>query len=272
MLQRAARKVADVIGRESGIARGLRPAYESLLNWVSLGRGLRWEINGVPYRIDARYRHRFARDYDAPVAAYFRARLRAGACCFDVGANVGIYVLQFAHWTGPSGHVVAFEPNPGARDVLATHVALNGLARRVTVVDAALSDAPGHATMYAAGADGMSRLDAPNRLLADHARPITVPVTTLDAYCASTARRPDGLLIDVEGFEIAVLKGAMRTLRGAALAAIVVEMHPDVWASANTTRGEAEATLAALGLAPVPLTGQRDPLGEYGLVALEAGR
>ncbi|CAN5887382.1 hypothetical protein BH18ACI5_BH18ACI5_16260 [soil metagenome] len=33
---------------------------------------------------------------------------RPGSTCFDVGANVGVYALQFAHWTGAAGRVVAF--------------------------------------------------------------------------------------------------------------------------------------------------------------------
>jgi hypothetical protein len=118
----------------------------------------------------------------------------------------------------------------------------------------------------------MSRLGAPNRLIAGRTQPLTVPVTTLDTYCAAAALRPDCLLIDVEGFEIAVLRGARETIRAAAPAAIVVEMHPDVWDSAGTGRADAEATIGALGLVAVPLTGQRDPLAEHGLVALEERR
>jgi hypothetical protein len=49
---------------------------------------------------------------------------------------------------------------------------------------------------------------------------------------------------------------------------IVVEMHPNVWNSANTTRDRAEGLLADLSLRAVPLTGQSDPLGDYGIVHL----
>jgi DNA-binding transcriptional ArsR family regulator len=70
--------------------------------------------------------------------------------------------------------------------------------------------------------------------------------------------------------EIAALEGARGLIkrRGAAMN-IVVEMHPDVWPSADTTRAGAEGLLRELGLRPRALTGQGDPLGEHGLVYLE---
>ncbi|MEJ7810656.1 MAG: FkbM family methyltransferase [Gemmatimonadaceae bacterium] len=269
-VQAAARRAADRLGRESWVISRARPAYEAVLHWASFGRGIRWAINGVTYRIDPHHRHRLGESYDAPVATFLRDRVRPGATCIDVGANVGVYVLQFAHWSGPSGRVIAFEPNPVARAVLERHVALNGLTRRVEIVGAAVSAAPGDATLYAAGAEGMSRLGAPNEALGAPMHEITVPVVTLDAYCRTTGIVPDWLLVDVEGFEIAVLSGARQLIRerGTALG-IVVEMHPNVWSSAGDSRATAEALLGELRLRPIALTGQRDPLGEHGLVCLE---
>jgi FkbM family methyltransferase len=259
-----------VLGRESWLVRSLRPAYESLLDISTRGRGISWEINGVEYRIDPRYRHRLGQAYDAPVAEFMRGRIRAGALCLDVGANVGVYVLQFAKWSGASGRVVAFEPNPGAREVLLRHIELNGLGGRVEVVPAAVGAEKGDAILFAAGADGMSRLGAANELIADAVEEITVPVITLDDFCASRGLAPDWLFIDIEGFEIAALEGAREVIesRGAKLN-VVVEMHPNVWESAVTTRASAEELLDELRLHAVPLMGQRDALGEHGIVYLE---
>ena len=50
---------------------------------------------------------------------------------------------------------------------------------------------------------------------------------------------------------------------------IVVEMHPNVWASANTTRASTERLLLDLHLKATPLSGQRDPLEDHGQVWLE---
>lgn len=266
--QSAASKAAGILGRESPLIRNLRPTYERLLDWS--GRGIAWSINGETYRIDPRQRQRLGKNYDPPVAKFLREHVKPGALCFDVGANVGVYVLQFARWSGPTGHVVAFEPNPSAVTVLRRHIELNDLKERVTVVPAAVGASPGEAILYAAQAEGMSRLGEPNRLIADHASRIDVPVITLDEFCDAERMNPDWLLIDIEGFEIAALEGARRLIehRGRALN-IVVEMHPAVWDSANTTPASAKKLLTGLGLRPVALTGQIDPLAEHGIVWLE---
>lgn len=269
LLQRAARRTAGLIGRESWAVRRLRPLYESLLSLQGGARGIPWEINGVSFRIDPHYRHMLWQDYDAPVASFLRERVRPGALCLDVGANVGVYVLQFAHWSKPSGRVIAFEPNPAARLVLQKHVSMNELAERVRIVPAAVGEINGQAILYAVEADGMSRLGAPNQALAKDAREINVSVLTLDDYCRTENLRPDWLFMDIEGFEIAALCGACELIesrRGEL--GIIVEMHPGVWDSANTTRARAESLLADLRLKAVPLTGQSDPLDEYGLVHL----
>ena len=270
LLHKAASKTASFLGRESHLVRQLRPVYESLLDWSSAGRGVAWTINGETFRVDPHYRHRLGQNYDAPVAAFICERIKPGAVCVDVGANVGVYVLQFARWSAPSGRVIAFEPNPSALAVLRRHVEMNGLTERVTVVPAAVGAAVGAAVLYAAEVDGMSRLGEPNRLIADRVSEIRVPVVTLDEFCAEESITPDWLFMDIEGFEIAALEGARRLIaaRGAALN-IVVEMHPGIWDSADTTRADAESLLSELKLRVVPLTGQADPLGDQGLVYLE---
>jgi hypothetical protein len=73
-------------------------------------------------------------------------------------------------------------------------------------------------------------------------------------------------MIDVEGFEIHVLRGARRVL--AAAAGVVVELHPGAWGMAGTTRKELEQIIDQLSLSVTPLSAQSDPLGDYGVIAL----
>ena len=184
-----------------------------------------------------------------------------------MGANIGVYVLQFAHWAGNSGCVIAFEPNPAAVRMLIRHVVMNEIGSMVRIETAAVGSAIGTATLHRTG---MSRLETPNALLNGRTQPLEVPVTTIDEYCARTGRAPDWMLIDVEGFEFAALLGAVHTLeQGRGKLGLVVEMHPDIWRSASTMRADAERFLSEMKLRAIPLTGQRDPLGEYGLVHLE---
>jgi FkbM family methyltransferase len=269
MIQRLAKRVAETLGRESGVIRTLRPWYERALLIGSGGRGVRYDINGVTYRVDPRHRDRLGHAYDAPVAAFLRDAVRPGATCVNVGANVGIYVLQFAHWSAPDGTVIAFEPNPQAAAVLQRHVAMNLLGHRVRIVEAAVGAAPGYAELFTSGVAGMGRLGSPNPQLAE-AKEMRVPVVTLDDHLAALGVEPDWLFIDIEGFEIQALLGARRLIMGGLPGGgIVVEMHPEAWADADTSRDEVEDLLRELGLVARPLMGQRDPLGEHGVVRLE---
>ena len=228
-------------------------------------------INGVTYKANPHYRHMLGQNYDSAVAEFLRQRVRPGSLCFDVGANVGVYVLQLAHWSRPGGRVVAFEPNPLTLSILREHISLNRINDRVEVVGAAIGASEGEEVFFSVGADGMSRLGAPNRLIATRTTETKVAVTTLDAYAARTGEDPDWLLIDIEGFEIQAMIGArdlIRRRRGEI--GIVVEMHPSVWDSAHTTRQLAEDVLRDFRLRAIPLTGQGDPLGAHGMVYLEA--
>jgi FkbM family methyltransferase len=267
-VQRLARAASGAIGRESWLIRQLRPAYESTLQILGGERGVPWEINGVPFRIDPRYRNQLGKNYEAHVAHFLSERIKPGSICFDVGANVGAYVLQLAHWTGSTGTVVGFEPNPLAVEVLSAHVQFNGFERIVAIEKSAIGSSSGTTTMFCSDADGMSRLAEQNRLL-DSTERITVPVITIDDFCARTGLEPDWILIDIEGFELAALRGAARTIeRRRGSLGMVVEIHPALWASAATTRSEVERFFKEVGLRAVPLNGQPDPLGEYGLVHL----
>lgn len=268
IVQQTARAVSSMLGRNSGVIRGIRPAYESLLMFLHQGKGIPWDVNGVEYRIDAKSRPSFAHNYEAEAAAYLSQRVKPGMVSFDVGANVGAYVLQLAHWSAPGGQVIAFEPNSGAREVLARHIAWNGIESRVTVAPLAVSAQPGENVLYAEGADGMSRLAEANRGLRGNAVEVVVPVTSIDTWCREHGIWPDVLLLDIEGFEIEALRGAREAI-ARKRPILVVEMHPNVWNSSNASRPEAEQLLAELGLRAVPLSRQKDPLEDHGQVALE---
>lgn len=242
--------------------------YTSLLRVLAAGRGLAWKVDDkTTLRIDPRCRWIRNPSYEADVAAYLHAGIRPGHCCIDVGAHVGFYALQMALWTAPGGTVFAFEPNPAARAVLAANVALNHLGDRITVEPSAVGAARGTADLFH-GADttGLSRLDAPNPD-SPSGPPVRVPVVTLDEYCASHDIRPDWILIDAEGADLAVLQGARSLLRDTAVH-VVVEMHATLWDPRYTTPDRFEAFLHGCGRTAVPITGQQHAFAEYGTVAL----
>ena len=268
-MQRIGRGAAEIVGRNSRIVQLIRPAYETFLDWSNRGQGVSWPINNVRFRVDPRHRHQLGQRYEMEVAEFLRDHVRPGSVCFDIGANVGVYVLQFANWAGPTGRVIAFEPNPVARTILLKHIRLNGLTERVTVVPAAVGASAGEAVLFAAEADGMSRLGTPNRAIAHRVQPITVPVVTLDGFCEAQGLKPDWILMDIEGYEIAALAGARQLIEGfGKQMGILVEMHPDAWDCAGSSRAAAQSLLDDLAFVPIPLSGQINPMSEHGMVFL----
>ena len=200
-----------------------------------------------------------------------RAFVPGNFCFFDIGANVGVYVLQLVQWARPGGEVVAFEPNPALLALFSESTSqFNQLGNSVEVVPSAVGAAEGRASFFSSDLDAMSRLGAPNERIAKTAKETTVAVITLDAYTAKTRVDPDWILIDIEGFEIQALLGARELIRRRrGKTGLIVEMHPDIWDSANTTKESAAEILRELRLRPVALEGQREPLEEHGIVYLE---
>ena len=262
-----ARAVSSLLGRRSAPIRALRPAYNRLLHIASGGRGVWWTANGRErFRIDPGLRQYFPPEYDPSVHAFLRERVKPGSVVLDVGANLGVYALCLARWVGPHGRVFAFEPNPATRRALERHIALNALQDQVTVVGEAVGASNGDATFTAIGVEGYSRLGAENPDLPG-GTPITVPMTTLDAFCERERISPDWIVLDIEGYEAAALRGGRATV--VKRPGLVVEMHPSLWAASNTSREEMETLLTELGLHPAPLTGQADAFKDYGIVSLE---
>ncbi|MGB5037522.1 MAG: FkbM family methyltransferase [Blastocatellia bacterium] len=244
-----------------------RELIESLLEAAYGRKGITRRVNGLEMRVHPRVRDRFIVDYDAPVADCLRGVIRPGMTCLNVGANVGIFAIQMAAWCGPDGRVIAFEPNPDTAALLRRHIEMNNLGSRIRVVQAATAAESGMMDFYAAGTDGMSRLGSPNPLLAA-TTVVQVEVTTLDSYCERESIRPDVVLMDVEGYEVFALRGFRQTIASNPNMQLVVEFHPSSWADAGCTAGEMRELLESLGLIPVPLTGQADPIDDYGVVRL----
>jgi FkbM family methyltransferase len=242
--------------------------YTSLLRVLAAGRGLPWRVDDkTTLRIDPRCRWIRNSDYEADVAAYLRAGIRPGQCCIDVGAHVGFYALQMALWTAPDGRVIAFEPNSTARDVLSANVALNHLAERITIEAAAAGAARGTADLFHTGeTTGLSRLDAPNPS-SPSAPAVRVPVITLDEYCVEHRVTPDWILIDAEGADLQVLRGAARLLRETPVQ-VIVEMHTSLWDPAHTTAAAFQSFLHDCRRTAMPISGQAHAFSDYGTVAL----
>jgi len=77
----------------------------------------------------------------------FNNTLREGMIFCDVGANIGIYSLLAARLVGPTGKVIAVEPEPANAALLRKNIALNQY-KHVEVIEKAISERPGILELY----------------------------------------------------------------------------------------------------------------------------
>jgi FkbM family methyltransferase len=167
--------------------------------------------------------------YEPPVTRVFQHHVPPGGMVVDAGANWGYFTLIAAAACGPSGTVVAVEPDPRQFDALVRNVARNGFTHVDTVRTAAAAEA-GRATLV--GYDdrqsnrGVSRVAAPHEADAPGRR-FDVPATTIDVLTAAAAA-VDLVKIDVEGAEDLVLQGMEAGLSAGRYRTILLELHPSL--------------------------------------------
>jgi FkbM family methyltransferase len=125
----------------------------------------------------------------------------------DVGANQGLFTLYFSR-RSPRGQVYAFEPDPALFSALKENIQRNGGAN-VHLFNAAVASETARLTLRAGRFNRGDNRIVPN----DQSRPGTVEVDALPLDRAVTNQRLDLLKVDVQGFEVQVLRGAQRLIR-----------------------------------------------------------
>ena len=145
--------------------------------------------------------------------------LREGDTFVDVGANIGLMSVFAASIVKDSGKIIAFEPNPDTMEILLSNIALNELSN-IETTGYALGSKPGEGKIY-------DRMDV-NRGGASLIKPenegksYDINITTLSAYFNQN-QHIQLIKIDIEGYELEALKGAMDLLDGGSPPMLIVE-------------------------------------------------
>jgi FkbM family methyltransferase len=170
-----------------------------------------------------------------------------GATAFDVGANIGYITLLLARCVGPAGRVVAFEPLPENLERLRRHLALNGLAGRVTVAPFAVGRTAGRAPFLVHASGGMGKVEGSAGRAAEYRRRITVETVDLDGYVYARGNpAPSFIKMDIEGGESLAFAGMQRLLREAR-PIVLVELHgPEACSAAWEAFGAAAYRMTAV--------------------------
>jgi FkbM family methyltransferase len=186
-------------------------------------------------------------NYEAGLSAAFAELLKPGDTFVDVGANEGWFSLLAAKLVGPSGRVLACEPQERLWPVIAKNIALNRLSN-ITLLPFACSDCAGQQTMhlYPSLNSGSSHMGGAARRWEKTQTVEALPLS--DILDGLGGRSVDLLKIDVEGFEHKVLLGAGEYL-GTKICALVVETHAAQLGKLGTNEQQITALLASKGYA-----------------------
>lgn len=144
-----------------------------------------------------------------PEAPVVRKLVQRGDHVVDAGANIGYISMLLSKMVGPEGVVHSFEPVPVTFDLLAHNLAAlrigNVRARRLAV-----SDAPGHARMttpdYKDGGENLYESHLVNGPGGEGT--FEVELARMDDALGADCPRVTFLKIDVEGHELAAIRGA----------------------------------------------------------------
>jgi FkbM family methyltransferase len=182
--------------------------------------------------------------YEPDTTALLERTLRPGQTFVDCGAHIGHFSLLAARKVVPSGRVYAFEPAMETFALLTRNIRVNHLGDIVRAIPRAVSDHPGPHTLFINHQDSMWH----TLYGRGEVRQQTVETTTLDAFFAREGwPAVDVLKVDVEGAELAVLKGMTELNSRNPGMKLIIEFASD--------------SFVATGLAPQTVFGQLQQMG-----------
>lgn len=178
-------------------------------------------------------KHVLAGVYEPEVQGIVKAHLKPGMTFLDVGANIGTFSLVASKIVGPTGTVVAIEPNVNNVKLLEISRLLNGFNNME--IHAVAADEKARLLTYN-NSYSNGNTSEPDIDIGILLRSTMVPAFSIDSIL--NGRKVDFIKIDIEGFEYNALRGASIALKDRPM--IVSEF------SATAVQGGAEEYLSYL--------------------------
>lgn len=199
-------------------------AAYAAVEMATLRRGIPRRINGEVVRLPARWCRYYPREYERAKHDFLIKMCRPGSAALDLGAHLGVFTVAMARAVGPGGIVVAVEPTPSTRVALERTVALNGLDAVVTIRSEVVTERVGVAVAFFSTDDPLS--NANSVVASDRSTSsLDTPSTTIDDIVEALDRPVSCIKLDIEGAELAALRGGERTVQ-LHRPALAVEVHP----------------------------------------------
>lgn len=135
----------------------------------------------------------------------------------DIGANIGVYTKYLSNFVGTKGKVLSIEPIPLTYSFLLNNIEKLNLMN-IETHNVGIADKEFISKMYIPTGDSGENyfrakwLDTNDKIKDMNLSGIEVKFVSLDKLVGSLNRAISFIKIDVEGFEMSVLKGAKKTL------------------------------------------------------------
>lgn len=84
-----------------------------------------FEFRVYPYKEYISEELRKNGSYEGEYIGVIQGYMKLGDIVFDIGANIGLHTVHYSHTVGPSGKVLAFEPDPSNLELLRYNVIRN---------------------------------------------------------------------------------------------------------------------------------------------------
>lgn len=144
----------------------------------------------------------------------------------DIGANIGVHTIWLSRQVGPSGLVVAVEPERNNFLILGLNQQINNIKNIVTV-RSALASTPAKGKLTAPRPSLMGQASTQTSSVSSRSYSFNVDFETLDnIILAKNIHTVSAIKIDVEGAEVSVLQGAKKTIEEFG-PRMVIEAHGD---------------------------------------------
>lgn len=146
--------------------------------------------------------------YETETKKFIEKFVKPGMVVLDIGANIGAHTLKLAKIVGPHGLVIAFEPMSYSLGKLKTNLELNAF-ENVQIEKLALSDRKDQVQTFF---NNSWRIFAGKNEQVAKSEEI-IEFIKLDEYVETKKiERIDFIKLDVDGYELKVLKGAKNSL------------------------------------------------------------
>ena len=162
---------------------------------------------------------------------WIEQRIAAGDVFYDIGANVGAYSLVAVKKPSGASRVVAFEPSMANVAALCANIVLNEATGQITPMPVALSDHDGMTTLWLQALEAGSARHTLGLSAEDDGSldPGVFEQPALTYRLDEAIERfglpaPNHIKLDVDGGEMAVVRGAARTLAMPSLRTMLVEV------------------------------------------------